>query len=360
MSRQQDERGAISVLLAGLCAGLVALALAGVNAAGLAGVRAELRRAADQAALTGAATIPLIGVLAGDEPERNACRQAANALAPRSAPLVAELGATTPSCDSGITTERQADGYEIDAVSEALGRLVASATLPPELCLLPAPGLVDPFLSDLTGEECRSLTGAIDGLPENLAPAVSTPRLRVNVAGRFAGFVPFPGVDRGGDFSLDATARRRFKNLVVLPSVAGAPQPLADLNPTADLVGEALLDSVDATYRALAAALAPHLPTGTEFDLSGLLTDLRDLYAPPSSAPAPSPLDVAAEAAAHGDPVILLRLFQMPVLGIPALDFTAAYLEHVGGDVFRATPIPLAELTAASGIFAATLLRSGS
>lgn len=357
MGRQQDERGAISVLLAGLCAGLLTLALAGVNTAGFTGARAELQRTTDSAALAGAASIPLVGVLSGDEPERAACRQAELALQPQRAPFVRELASATPSCATTVSVERRADGYEIDAVELALQRLVDSAALPPGLCELALPGLIDPMLSALTGEQCQSLTDAIDGLPANLAPAVSTPRLLVRAAGSFRSFVPVPGLNAVSDLSASATARRRFKNLVVLPAVGGAPQPLADLNPVAAQAGSGLVDAVEAAYAALRLALVPHLPAGTDFDLSGLVTDLRDLYDPPASAPRPSPLDIAAEAAARGEPVLLLRLFQMPVLGIPALDFTAAYLQRAGGDAFTAAPIPLAGLTSASGIFSATLVR---
>ena len=371
MGRWRDETGAISVLLAALSLGLVVLALAGANSAGLIGVRREAQRAANLGALAGAANLPLIGLLTSPEPATTSCAQVTKAFAPSSALLTPELGdGTVPGCGAGVTVSAEADWLRVEAARDALALLRDSAALPADICapitLVPANPLlgtpavssyIDPFLAHLTDLECASLDAAIDGLPDNLSPAVITPRVTVSVAGLYEAFVPMPAF--GADHAVDAsaTARRRFKNLVVLPAVHGAPQPLDDLNPTATEARDLLLPELESAATSLSAALAPHLPPGVEFDLSGLFVDLYDLYDPPAMAPAPSPLDVAEAAVESGEPVVLLRLLEMPVLGIPALDFTAAYLSRFADGSFRATPIPVSQLSSATGLFGASLIR---
>ena len=373
MGRQRNETGAISVLLAALSLGMVVLALAGANAAGLVGVRREAQRAANLGALAGAANLPLVGLLASPEPHTTSCAQVQKAFAPSSALLTPELGSgAVPSCGAGVTVSAEVDWARVDAARDALALLIDSADLPADLCepVLVAPAdellgtpeiytLVDPILAGMTDAECASLDAAIDGLPDNLSPATTTPRVSVHVEGTYNAFVPMPSF--AGDHVVDAeaTARRRFKNLVVLPAINGAPQPLDDLNPTATDARDTLLPEFETAAAALSDAVAPYMPAGVSFDLSGLFVDVYDLYDPPAAAPAPSPLEVAEAAVESGEPVVLLRLLQMPVLGIPALDFTAAYLSRLSDGSFQATPIPVSELSAATGLFGATLVRSG-
>lgn len=405
MGRQRDETGAISILLAAISLGLVVLVLAGSNAAGLLGVRREAQRAANLSALAGAANLPLIGLLSSPEPQTTSCDQIDKTFAPSSALLTPELGdGTVPRCGDGVTVSAEVDWLRVEAVRDALALLIESLDLPADLCAtveepvedeplledelleeeplledelleeeplledddLTVVGLsftsagdelIDPLLGELTDLECASLEGAIDGLPDNLSPAVITPRVRVLVEGLYEAFVPLPAFAGQHAVDAEATARRRFKNLVVLPAVNGAPQPLSDLNPTATDARDTLLPQLENASTSLADALAPYLPAGVEFDLSGLFVDLYDLYDPPPSAPAPSPLDVADDAVNSGEPVVLLRLFEMPVLGIPALDFTAAYLSKLSDGSFEATPVPVSELSGASGLFGASLVR---
>lgn len=359
MGRQRDETGAISVLLAALSFGLVVMALAGANAAGLLGVRREAQRAANLSALAGAASLPLVGLLSSPEPRATACRQIDNSFDPSSALLAAELGdGNVPRCDAGATVSAEADWASVEAVRTALDLLIAGAELPVDLCTPLLGGLLDPLVASLTDLECASLEAAIDGLPDNLSPAVLTPRVTVSIEGDFEAFVPLPAFAGNHTVDATATARRRFKNLVVLPAVNGAPQPLSDLNPTATAARDTLLPASEQANSALAAALNPLLSPAYNFDLSGLFVDLYDLYDPPGTAPAPSPLEVAQAAVDAGDPVILLRLFEMPVLGIPVFDFTAAYLHRLDTDTFGALPLPAGELAGASGLFGATLVRS--
>ena len=415
MGRQRNETGAISVLLAAISLGLVVLVLAGSNAAGLLGVRREAQRAANLAALAGAANLPLLGLLSSPEPQSTSCAQVDKTFAPSSALLTPELGdGTVPRCGDGVTVTAEADWARVEAVRDALALLLGSLNLPADLCAAVEPvldpidpvldpvledpileettdtvlepidpvldpivkdpikvvglsfssassasaDLIDPLLGELTDLECASLAGAIRGLPDNLSPAVITPRVKVLVQGLYEAFVPMPAFAGEHAVDAEATARRRFKNLVVLPAVNGAPQPLDDLNPTATAARDTLLPELESAATALGTALAPYLPAGVAFDLSGLFVDLYDIYDPPSTAPAPSPLEVAEAAVASGEPVVLLRLFTVPVLGIPALDFTAAYLTKLSDGSFEAVPVPVAQLSAASGLFSASLVRS--
>lgn len=371
MGRQRTETGAISVLLAALSLGLVLLTLAGANAAGLIGVRREAQRAANLSALAGAANLPLVGLFASPEPHTTSCAQIDKSFAPSSALLTPELGGgAVPACGAGVTVSAQIDWLRVDAARDALALLIQSADFPADLCepievtppnpLLDLPGvstLIDPALAGLTDLECAELSNAVHGLPDNLSPATITPRVHVSVQGEYEAFVPMPAFAGQRAVDAEATARRRFKNVVVLPAVNGAPQPLNDLNPTATEIRDTLLPAAEQAAAELAAAVAPFMPPGIGFDLSGLFVDLYDIYDPPTAAPAPSPLDVAEAAVESGEPVVLLRLFDMPVLGIPALDFTAAYLSRLADGSFQATPIPVGQLSAASGLFAASLVR---
>ena len=371
MGRQRDETGAISVLLAALSLGMVVLALAGANAAGMIGVRREAQRAANLGALAGAANLPLVGLLASPEPHTTSCAQVDKTFVPSSSLLTPELGSgAVPSCGAGVTVSAEIDWARIDAARDGLSLLIDSAALPENVCdpvlLAPANELlglpavwsvVDPVLAGMSDVECASLDAAIDGLPDNLSPAVVTPRVTVKVEGQYDAFVPMPSFSGDRTVGAEATARRRFKNLIVLPAVDGAPQPLDDLNPTATDARDTLLPELESAAGALSQAVAPFMPAGVEFDLSGLFVDIYDLYDPPGSAPSPSPLEVAEAAVASGEPVVLLRLFQMPVLGIPALDFTAAYLSQVSDGTYRVTPVPVSQLSAATGLFGATLVR---
>lgn len=372
----RSERGAVTVLLTALIVGLMAAALWASNAAGLVAVRREVVRAADLAALSGAAALPLVGAFDSGEPHGSACRRAEALLAPAAAPLGARLSSAgrSPTCPDGVTVEAVAEWGTPARVRDALASLLADlGLLTPDLCLPLVSAALDPWLATLTATDCARLQTALDGLADNLSPALLTPRVHVRVAGTYEALVPVPEFAGSHAISADATARRRFKNLVVLPAVRtgtggavpaldaldGAPAPLdaIDPNPTAAGVRDVLLPLLWQANTALASHLNPLLPPGYTFDLSGLILDVADLYDPPTGATPPSPVEVVAEAARTGDPLVVLRLFRMPVLGIPALDFTAAYVSPLADGRFEATPIPVGRLAGATGLFGASLVR---
>lgn len=321
------------------------------------------------------------------------------------------------------------------------------------------------FFARLTDTDCASLRDALAGLPDNLSPATQNPLVHVWVGNKVKPPVPLPeflnGATADGSWQViaTATARRRFKNLIVLPaaqltdlcaatqqdpgtilptllpsldpesllaepSPSPSPSPLPNpackpinvcpaplpadspacgvpaslnepinVNDELAVVRDALLpilwnanktigDAVEpwlppekSLYATLKAheVLGPYVPTQADgaaaqlppdnaFDLSQMIRDVRDLYDPPSGGAAPRPAQVAAEAAKKHEAVVLLRLFRMPVLGIPAFDFTAAYLDFsacttdLTQQCFKATPIPIEQLSAATGLFGATLV----
>jgi hypothetical protein len=495
------ERGAIAPLLAVLVSTLILFSLWGANQVSLVGVRREQQKAADLGGLAGAANVPMVGLFASGEPQATACEYVEKLLARDSSPLANNLTETRtgPTCaartvevepliefpglawflgrldglagdeqaqvrgalddlwsaaDAEIEKARAALADAIDELERTLGVTLDDPDLSSDLCNpvnLAAIRAIDPFFTTLTDTDCASLRDALAGLPGNLSPAAVTPAVRVRVANRVRPPVPLPeflnGASADGAWSITATAaaRRRFKNLIVLPAVApsdlcgsspepslevpapsppalpepsplpqpscepvdpcppldaespvcGVPQPLdtpINVNPTLADVRDVLIPALWEANEAVGDAVAPYLPPGESlyarvkadptlgpyvpgeaegtlppedaFDLGQLIRDAQDLYDPPPGGAAPRPVDVAAEAARTGEPVVILRLFRMPVLGVPAFDVTAAYLDLSACEstpdltvpCFRATPIPVEQLAAATGLFGATLI----
>lgn len=370
------EEGAIAPLVAAAMLGLILASLWGANVVTLSATRRELQRAADLGALAGAANLPLVGLLSSGEPFLTSCRYADALLTAGTSPLANNLAAGAgPRCSTGsVVVEPIVETPTAEEVEAALAEVrdrVYDELGSPDICS-PLVRVLDPLLASLSNTDCQTLQAALDGLPENLSPATVTPRVRMVVSGTVEPPVPIPGVfDGARTLRSEAVARRRFKNVIVLPAVrtndvtgivqpvddlvSGAPAPLDEINPNpsaAEACGT-LLPKVDEAADALSAELSPTV----QLNLDQVILDARDVCDPPGNATPASPLALAVETARTGDPVVILRLFQMPVLGIPALDFTAAYLQQLTGDTFAATPIPLEELTAARGLFGASMVR---
>jgi hypothetical protein len=368
MTRLRGEEGAIAPLMAALIGGLVLITLWAANGATLIGVKREHQRAANLSALAGAANLPLIGLLAPSEPQTTACDQAERLLTPAAAPLSNELAATAagPTCVDGVTVEALVDWALIDRVREALNQYIDPVQAR-NLCG-PLRGLIDPLLALLSVDECRRLEAVIDALPDNLSPAALTPRVRVTIREKVEAPVPIPGFFSGvNTLSATALARRRFKNIVVVPAVltsaglprivgdliSGAPGPLDNLDPniTAARVRNEIMPALWRANQEMASR------TNGRVDMTGMLLDVEDMYNPPTGGAAPDPAAVAREAIRRREPVFILRVFTMPVLGIPALDFTAGYLTPLANGNFEVRPVPLEDLARANGLFGATLVR---
>jgi hypothetical protein len=372
MIRLGREDGAIAPLMAALIAGLVLISLWAANGATLVGVKREHQRAANLSALAGAANLPLTGLLAPAEPQTTACDQAERLLTREAAPLSNELAATKagPTCVDGVSVEGLFDYAIIERVQRSL-ESVLGPVQSRSLCG-PLRGLIDPLLALLSLGDCNRLEAIVDGLPGNVAPAALTPKVRVTIREKVEAPVPVPGFFSGvNTLTATALARRRFKNIVVLPAVRtsalGLPQIAPglwqgapadpnnlNLNTTAADVRNTILPQLWRANQELASR------SGGQVDFTGMLLDLEDTYNPPTGATPPSPAEIAVEAARRGEPVFILRVFQMPILGIPAFDFTAAYLSpQSNGLNWRALyPVPIADLSRANGLFGATLVRS--
>jgi hypothetical protein len=367
----RDEGGAVLPLMAALIAGLVIAAVWAANVATMVGVRREHQRAANLSALAGAANIPLTGLLAPDEPQTTACDQAERLLTPAAAPLSNNLAATAagPTCVDGVTVEPLFDWSVLERTRNALAQLLGPVQAQ-NLCG-PLRGLLDPLLGTLGAGDCARLEAIIDAAPDNLAPAALTPRVRVTIRERVEAPIPMPGIFDGvRTIDANALARRRFKNVVVVPAVRtsalGLPQIVNDLisGAPADLTNL----NLNTTLADVRNRLMPRLwqaneqlrtRTAGQADFSQFLLDMQDLYDPPAGgATPPSPLEVAQEAIRRGEPVFIVRAYMTPLLGIPAFDFTTAYLTPLANGNYRAvTPVPVADLSRANGLFGATLVR---
>jgi hypothetical protein len=370
MGRLRSEDGAIAPLMAALIGVLVMASVWGANTVSMVGVRREHQRAANLSALAGAANIPLTGLLAPSEPATTACDQASRLLSKPAAPLSNDLAATKagPTCVEGVTVEPLFDWSVLGRTRNAIAQLLAPVQAQ-NLCG-PLRGLLDPLLGQLGVGDCNRLKAVIDAAPDNLSPAAMTPRVRVTIRERVEAPIPLPGIFDGTRIiQASAQARRRFKNVVVVPAVRtsalGLPQIVNDLlsGAPADLTNLNLnLALADVRNR-----LMPKLwqandqlkaRTAGQADLTQFLLDMQDLYDPPTSASPPSPIEVAQEAIRRGEPVFIVRAYTMPILGIPAFDFTTAYLTPLANGNFKAAvPVPVADLSRANGLFGATLVR---
>jgi hypothetical protein len=366
----RGEDGAIAPLMAVLIGALVIASVWAANAGAMIGVRREHQRAANLSALAGAANMPLTGLLAPSEPATTACDQAERLLTRAAAPLSNDLAATKagPTCVEGVSIEPLFDWSVIERTRNALAQMLAPVQAQ-ELCG-PLRGLLDPLLGELSLGDCARLESVIDRLPDNLSPASFTPRVRVRIRERVEAPVPLPAIFDGiRTIDASAVARRRFKNVVVVPAVRtsslGLPQTVTDLvsGAPADLTNL----NLNTPLADIRSRLLPRLwqandqlkaRTAGQADLTQFLLDVQDLYDPPTSATPPSPAEIAAEAIRRGEPVFILRVFAMPVLGIPAFDFTAAYLSPLAnGNVRALVPVPAEDLARANGLFGATLVR---
>jgi len=371
MIRLGREDGAIAPLMAALIAGLVLISLWAANGATLVGVKREHQRAANLSALAGAANLPLTGLLAPSEPQTTACDQAERLLTPAAAPLSNDLAATKvgPTCLDGVSVEGLFDWALIDRVRQSIASLIGPVQAQ-NLCG-PLRGLLDPLLGLLSLDDCHRLEAVIDGLPDNLSPAALSPKVRVTIREKVEAPVPVPGFFSGvNTLTATALARRRFKNIVVVPAVrtsalglpsivndliSGAPGNLdnINLNVTAAQIRNTIMPQLWRANQEMSSR------TAGQVDLTGMLLDLEDTYNPPTGSTPPSPAEIAVEAARRGEPVFILRVFTMPILGIPAFDFTAAYLSPLSTGNWRAlVPVPLEDLSRANGLFGATLVRS--
>lgn len=244
-ARLRSERGATAVLVGIVVPLLLAMVGLGSEVMVLSAADRELQRTADQAALAAAAQRPVVdtgaiggfpllaGLLAGLlHPGAPSAADIACPTAEHNAERSQVLGAFAaqlPTCDNGLVTVTP-ESDASDVLNEAEG-----------------------LLGDLTGiavtPTLEALLAAV-GLPvdvEGLIPAVATPRVRVSVTGDVTTAFRQLIADDGAPSTLtrEAVARRRFKNVLLLPTVplCGLPSSL----PLTDAVVNLLRDTLGGT-----------------------------------------------------------------------------------------------------------------
>lgn len=342
--RMRSERGGVLVLVAIVLPLLFVLTGAGVAGFSLYGSHRELQRAADQAALAGAAGLPpfdpnvltdpafpipdtdpflpdrleqlvdgyvaRIGDLVPD-PRAIACAYGSAGLDSSSAVLASALDDPDlfeiPTDDEGEPRDTVCDDPRIyprvetnpdnTTPVECANRLVQEvATLA---------GRLDP-----DGETLSSpIQDAVDTLvrmPLNhVLPAAFTPRMHVDVYSYLEPpLLSLVTSDNGGHLRAGATAYRRIKNAIVVPILPsqqleidlGLTDPVEvitedNLNIALQASQTKLIEAVDDADGRLDELMAT-LGLPCQHLLHNLRQDLRDLYDPPSG-PAPSALDIA-------------------------------------------------------------------
>ncbi|HEU4868725.1 MAG TPA: hypothetical protein VFV09_13495 [Actinomycetota bacterium] len=317
---------------------LLTLTAGGVMLFTLYGSQREMQKAADQAALAGAAGMPLLrpgvalsslplntvydltddvgldvplkGLNNVPDPRAVACAYGTSGLAADSAKFVNSFGVTasglpssycssspwsdarvnpslnsltTPlsTCVNGLTTS-------INGVISQLQGSLAGLLSNPLIGLLLAPlGLNVTSLTNTVTGTITTLTGTLDSVKnlEALAPALLTPEMTVTVTDKVK--PPIVGLVTGGDgvqMKVTATAQRRLKNAVVLPATPGLLN--TDLNTALNTTKPQVLNALTAANTQLNGLM-------TRFGLSScqnllaptssIYQDISDIYSPPAS-----------------------------------------------------------------------------
>lgn len=160
-----------------------------------------------------------------------------------------------------------------------------------------------------------------------LLPALLYPGVRVDMSWHVTG--PFDGIINGSGATENTTsvARRRFKNMVVVPEVGLPTGDTINLNPLVGNVRNTASDALTETEQLLTAnPLTAQCATA----LDGAHDDILDAIDPPSGGP--SAQQVIDDAIATDSPLVVARVISgVEGLDIPYLDFVPVCAEDVGG-----------------------------
>lgn len=373
--RATDERGAVTVIVAALLPVLLLVSAFGMDALAVSAGEREHQRAADLAALTAAAAIPLVSLSA----------------------LPLDGGPWPVAADAGAQGCAVASGLLDDSPATRAWRQAPSACAvtfePDDPALLTAVNAAaDPVLA--ASSILAALGASTVELAASLVPAVAAPRARAATDSALR--PPLTGLTgtalASPDVEGEAVARRRLKNAVLLPvlelngtcAVTGllglvtmVTGPLSDVLSAAPTIGAAATQlsqcEVDANPALAANAATMYgalTATGTRLDALGLpgtpiatslMRDLRDL-AEPSGAAGPTQQDLLTAATQHDEHVLIVMTGVTAATGIPILDvFPVLASDLASRDLSR---LQLADLfglmaatTQARGIFRATLVQ---
>jgi hypothetical protein len=248
-------------------------------------------------------------------------------------------------------------------------------------------GCLQPLINALGGSQLKLDLA-------NLSPALLTPQVKVTVQQQVS--VPGAALVGWGNSTITntATARRAFKNAVLLPAIGPKRadgtyiiNPNQTLGVAKDLTMTAL-GLADQTVSPLVQnALTPIVcssnPTPCQIPslLGDQLSDLNDLFNPPGGQPPPDGNAILLDAVQNARPVLVATLGQVtkptdvingsiwnalaPLLGLgvgnllvaPALDFVPMTLQNGGAVGYVATPVRTVQLAGqTTGIYRARLI----
>ena len=325
--RARRDDGAVAVVYAIVLAGVLAPIFAlGTTALVRSTTNGELQRAGDAGALAGAAAIPFgdvnfarnfLAATAGGRTDRRlrdlglsydgvdpldvACRDVALPNANDSHGLGSRY-ATAVSCHPSYVSNP-------DVLTQLANCASGLASVPapvPSLPGVPAP----PVTPDLSP----------------LLPALLYPGVRVDMSWHVTG--PFDRIvsNAGATETTTSVARRRFKNMVVVPEVGLPRDQSINLNPLVGNVRNTAIDAMDETERILAAS---PLTAPCSSVLDGAHDDILDAIDPPAGGPTAQ--EVIRDAIATDSPMVVARVVSgVEGLSIPYLDFVPVCAEQIG------------------------------
>jgi hypothetical protein len=298
---------------------------------------AELSRSADSGSLAGAASIPL-----GDLSFAVASANAATGVplpagAPDPLALACEQASAAAAADDGFARTFTVPAPSASQLSSSFD---CTARYLSDLDFLDRFGrCANNLLAGLPVDAALSplLTGLKHLLPALLRPGVAV-ELDWDVRGPLDALNPADSGDPS-EQEVVARARRRFKNLVVIPTTTppGASEPIP-LNGAVRFTGDQAIAAIEAldANPTVQSLLASNGCTGL---FRAFVDDYRDVINPPPDADAPSPEEEIQRAADDNAPLLALVVPADPTafLGIPFLDFVPVCVA-VGGSELLGYP----------------------
>ena len=313
--RIRDERGAVLIIVALVMSTLLILSAGGIMLFTLYGSHREMQKAADQAALAGAAALPplypdavldnfplpntspvydflgsrgldiprLTGIV--PDPRAVACEYGHESLEPISAKLIQQFGdAPTPTPSTVCSDKRVSPSLQSSAVLDCLSGIVSR--LSGELA--PLRGL--PIVGDqIFNGVLRRVQRLADSI-RMAAPAVLSPKMTVDViSGVKPPMMSFITGTNGLQMKATATAERRLKNAVVVP-VTNPRGSVADvnLNTALNQLQGPMISGLDTTRDLVRNQVTNRLGLpNCDAVFNELKTDLTSIYNPPTG-PAPT------------------------------------------------------------------------
>lgn len=349
--RADDEKGAVLVIVAILMTALLTLSAGGIMVFTLYGANREMQKAADQAALAGAAALPLLrpgvaleslnmnpvysltdqvgldvpirsAIEGVPDPRAVACAYGTNNLQNSSARLISIFGSSAdPSLGGYCTNAPWNDGRvlpTLNSLTTPLTTCVTSLTSRIEglvgqleagltSILSGLGGLLGGLVGGLTGIEATDLVedtvSQLEGLLtsvenlEALAPALLTPEMTVRVkSGVNPPMLSFISGSAGIQMQVLATAERRLKNAVVMPMTPALTEATGlELNAALAATKQPMMDALALANGQLNTAMGQLGITGCQDLLSPsskIAQDVSDIYNPPPAGPAPAGKDL--------------------------------------------------------------------